>query len=469
MSPSPEAGSFRDRESRVYVDNGKIYRGLSEFSASNWLRLSSSKFFADLISEGLVVETKTCDKALEGWALTLEHALVDTISYPYEWSFGMLRSAALFNLHILGRAVENGWTLKDASAFNIQWNGAQPVFVDVGSFEPYEDGTPWVAYRQFCMMFLYPLMLNAYLGVDFRSFLRNSLEGISPSIASKLLGKRCVFRPGVLTHVLMHAKLEKRAELADAREAKELTEESGKLVARVKNVRQSRHHLLATIDSMSRLVRKLELPENRTAWGNYDKEHSYSDGSFELKKGFVRRQCAKVGAKVVWDIGSNTGTFSRLAASNADRVLAIDGDGLAVDRLYRSLKAERNSTILPLVMDLTNPSPAQGWLGEERSTLLTRSKPDLVLCLALIHHLVLTANVPLEAVVKWLRSLGCECIFEFVDLDDPMSQMLVRQKAGRHHALSYDEFKTAIHGRFDVVASQQLKGGMRTLYHLKPS
>lgn len=468
MSVVDVAGSFRDCDNRVYIDDTRILRGLNDRAAQNWLSLSDTQFFKDLTASGLVVETKMSDKSLEDWALVLEHARVDTISYPYEWSFGMLKSAALFHLHVFNRALQNGWALKDASAFNIQWVGTRPIFVDIGSFEPYEEGAPWAAYRQFCMMFLYPLMINAYIGMDFRPLLRSSLDGISPSLASRILGLRCMFKPGVLTHVHLHAKFERRAELLDAKEAKDLSEDSGQTVSYTKAPHQSKHRLLATIDAMSRLIRKLELPAHRTAWGDYDKEHSYSDRSFEEKQDFVSKHCAKTRPKIVWDVGSNTGTFSRLAASEANRVLAIDGDGLAIDRLYRSLKAERNTTIIPLVMDLTNPSPNQGWLGQERTSLTRRSKPDLVLCLALVHHLVLTANIPLDSVVSWLRSLGSSVIFEFVDLGDPMAQMLIRRKGGKHHPLSYEDFSSAIAGRFEVTDARKLKRGMRTIYYLKP-
>lgn len=461
-------GSFRDRHNQVFEKDGAIIRGVSSEAEQNWRALSTEPFFREFLAKGYVIETDIQGQAINGWPATMRHARVSTISYPYEWSFGMLKSAALFHLHLFERCIENGWTLKDASAYNVQWVGSKPVFIDTVSFEPYVDGAPWAAYRQFCMMFLFPLMVNAYAGIDFRPLLRSSLDGITPATARKILGLSSLHKPGVLSHVIMHAKLERRAELSDALEAKGLTEASGKEVQEIRSPRHSKTMVLGTIDSLARLIRKLELPEARTAWGDYAQEHSYSDASFEAKQEFVTRHCAERHRKVVWDIGCNTGTFSRIAASHADTVLAVDGDGLAIERLFRTLKSEGNENILPLVLDLTNPSPNQGWLGQERTSLDRRSKPDLVLCLALIHHLVLTANVPLASVIGWLRSLGSELIIEYVDIADPMSQMLVRNKRNDHHELTEAEFVRAIEPHFSVSDSKVLKGGLRTLYYLRP-
>ncbi|MGZ2403904.1 hypothetical protein [Rhizobium ruizarguesonis] len=462
------SGSFRDKHNQVFEQDGAILRGISIEAEQNWIALSEEPFFRQLLEEGYVVKTELRKQGISGWPATMHHARVPTISYPYEWSFGMLKSAALFHLHLLERCLENGWMLKDASAYNVQWNGAKPVFIDIPSFERYDEGAPWAAYRQFCMMFLYPLMLSAYRGIDFRPLLRSSLDGITPSAARKMLGGSAAYKPGVLSHVFLHATLERRAELKDAAEARSVTENSGRSVRNRNVARHTKRMLLGTIDSLRRIVRKLELPEVRTSWGNYAQEHSYSDGSFEAKKAFVQRHCSTRRRTCVWDIGCNTGTFSRLAAAHSDQVIAIDGDGLAIERLYRALKAEQNTRILPLVANLTNPSPNQGWLGTERVSLEERSKPELILCLALIHHLVLTANVPLISVIQWLRSFNCDVVLEYVDLEDPMCQMLLRNRGGSHHSLTDHELRNSLQGKFTVVDSEDLKGGLRTIFLLSP-
>jgi hypothetical protein len=271
----------------------------------------------------------------------------------------MLKDAALLHLDILEAAIPEGWTLKDASAYNVQFIGARPVFIDIPSFTPYVPGDPWIGYRQFCMMFLYPLMLSAYRGIDYRPLLRSSLEGIDPATANQILTGYSRFKKGVLGHVYLHAKMQDRHKSKDLDEARHLTEEVDERPSERKTGRHSEAMVMGVLHGLRRTVERLSSPDDRTTWGNYETDHSYAEASLAAKSAFVQQVVDERHRRSAWDIGCNTGTFSQIAASNSDYVLAIDGDVKAIERLYQRQKAARAANILPLVMDIANVSPAQ--------------------------------------------------------------------------------------------------------------
>ena len=465
----PDAGSFRDRSNRVYDDGTNIVRAIDETALSNWRSLRSTSFFKKLVAnrEVVVTEEVAAPNGVTGWAGALSHARVPFVSYPYEWSFGMLKEAALLQLDLTSDAIEEGWTLKDASAYNIQFVNSRPIFIDIPSFEPRVEGTPWQGYRQFCRMFLYPLMLKAYRDVDFTPFLRSDLEGIDPVIANRLLTGRAKFRKGVLSHVMLHARMQQRAASSELDEAKRLTEDAQGSVSDRGFGKHSKTMILATIDGLRRTVAKLETPESRTTWGNYDTEHSYGDASYEKKKEFVARNAGRSPRRMIWDIGCNTGTFSRLAEAHCEHVISIDGDPVAIERLFQAEKRREGSKILPLLVNLSNVSPAQGWRGAERKALDQRGKPDLVLCLALIHHMVIAANIPMDEFIGWLHDLGSELIIEFVTAQDDMARMLLRNKVNQYQDYTIANFERLLEPLFVTVESEELKGGHRKIYYLQ--
>jgi len=469
-----DPGSFRDRNNRVYDDGARIFRGLSATALENWQKVSRERFFQDLLREGKVVATQSVTEPellrhpeLGGWAGVVEHARIPFISYSYEWSFGMLKDAALLHLDILARALENGWTLKDSTSFNVQFQDSRPIFIDIPSFEPHVEGEPWRGYRQFCMMFLFPLMLKAYRDVDFGPFLRSDLEGIDPSLANKLISGRSRFRKGVLPHVYLHARMQERAAARELAEAKALNEDAKGRVSRSRGVKQSKTMLLATVDSLRRTIERMSTADSRTTWGDYETDHSYGDTSYESKKQFVAKHAGEKPRRLVWDIGSNTGTFSRLCEPFAEHVVSIDGDPKAIERLYQTEKRRPSSKLLPMIANLSNISPNHGWRGAERKALDSRTRPDLVLCLALIHHMVIAANVPMQEFVDWLHSLGGDLIIEFVSATDDMSQMLLRNKVNQYEDYTEERFEQLVARHFEIADSASLKGGHRKIYYLR--
>jgi hypothetical protein len=452
---STELGSFRDPDSRVFLDDDVVYRVLSPDGWQDWLALSATPLAADdrLIATEAVELDDLPDLTAGPAAGALKHEKVPFVSYPYEWPFSMLKDAALLQLSLGRSALEHDLTLKDASAYNVQYKGSRPVFVDIGSFERLNEGEPWAGYRQFCMLFLYPLMLQAYKGMPHHALLRGSLDGIKPAEARALLSAR---RRGVFTHVVLHARLEARYGDAGGREVKRDLKRAG----------FGKALLDANLRKLEKLVRRLEFKPGHTAWTEYGSTNTYSDDEAARKAEFVRA-AAERHKGLVWDLGCNDGTYSRVAAEHADGVVAVDADHATVDGLYRALREEQRTDILPLVMSLTDPSPDIGWRGLERARLERRGTPDLALALALIHHVVITGNVPVREFVGWLRSLDCALVIEFPERADPMVQKLLSGKTEKANPdYERETFERALGERFEVERTERL--GSRTLYEARP-
>lgn len=463
-----DLGSFRDPTGRVYELGGRIVRGIDETAAADYEKLSHEKFFTRGIKKGGIVPTKQIASdefvannfsGTEAWAAFLEHEKIPFISYPYEWSFSMLRDAALLQLEILEDAFNAGWTLKDATPYNIQWRGVRPVFIDIPSFQPRLAGEQWVGYRQFCMLFLTPLMVKAYLDISHTDLLRANLDGLSPPEAARYFRGLSRLRRGVLSHIFFPAIVERSI-------AKRERDAAPAQMRR--RVVQSDSMVLGLVQQMKRLVSSIKRPIEHTDWSNYERTHSYEDLEFKEKEAFVRHHAGARRRTMVWDIGCNTGHFSKICAEFAEHVIAIDGDHDAIEQLYLREKMLEDSNILPLNMNLANLSPAQGWAGSERKAFDKRSRPELVLCLALIHHIRFSANIPCALFLDWLRSLESEIIIEFVDRTDDMVIKLLTNKKEQYKDYSLEIFEGQVRERFEVIDTRDLKGGKRRIYMLHP-
>lgn len=457
---SVDPGSFRDWDSRVFHADGRVLRALSEDGLAAWRAFAGSRLFGEAVAEGKLVATEEVEGTGLGVdaAAILEHERIPFVSYPYEWPFAMLRDAALLQLELLRRALAEDLTMKDASSYNVQWRGARPVFVDVGSFERLPDGEPWQGYRQFCMLFLNPLLLQAYKGIPFQPWLRGSLAGISPTDARRALTGRDLLRRGVLTNVALHARLERR-HAASERDVRRDLERAG----------FRKELIVANVKRLEKLVRGLEWEPGRTEWSGYGATTSYTEPDAARKEAFVREVAAARRRDLVWDVGCNEGRHARIAAEHARTVVAFDQDAAVVDRLYRELAAEGATEILPLVGDVTDPSPGLGWRGQERLPLEARGRPDLTLCLAVLHHVAIGGNVPVAEFLSWLAGLGTELVIEFPTRDDArVAALLRRKRPGAHPDYDLRPFEAALEERFEVGRREELAGGARVLYAARP-
>lgn len=463
-----EPGSFRDRDSRVVITDDAILRALSPEGAADWDELAASPLLEALVDRGDLIGTKEVDLSTlngstdllpTGVTKVLEHERVPFVSYPYEWTFSQLQDAALLQLDLGIAAIDEGLMLKDATPYNVQFLGSRPVFIDVGSFEKVPEGLPWVGYRQFCMLYLYPLLFQAHKDIPFHPWMRGSIDGIQPIDAIKVFSLIDRLKKGVFLHTSLHARLDRRANKSGPGDADAPKKERTVKPEAVK----------AHMASMRRLVSKLRWKSGETSWSGYRAHNTYSDDDDKRKQEFVTEVAASKSPALTWDMGCNDGAYSRIAAASSERVVAFDFDHATVEALYRSLKEEGNTSILPLVGNLADPSPGLGWRGLERRTLTDRGVPDLMLALALIHHVSISANIPISEFLEWVKDVGSTLLIEFPKRTDPMVRALLANKQeGANLDYDLENFELELGRRFNVERREELPSGDRVLYLASP-
>ena len=446
--------SFRDPSGFLFSRSGTLYRQVNQIYATDYEHLMSSGLYEKLVENGRLVSHREVEIEPANPALVykvLEPERVPFISYPYEWSFGMLREAALTTLAIQKRALKAGMTLKDSSAYNIQFLCGKAALIDSLSFEVYNPGEPWVAYRQFCQHFLAPLALMALVDVRLSQLLRVYIDGVPLDLGSRLLPFRTRLNVGLLTHIHIHARAQKRY--------------AGKEVSQAgRGAGMSPQALRGLIDSLENTVKKLRWKPIGTEWGDYYEFTNYSDEAFEIKKRLVAAWSSRVNPKLVWDLGANAGVFSRAAGPGNAFVAAWDIDPCAVERNYLQMRKAKEQNILPLVLDLTNPSPSIGWHNRERASLSDRAPADLVLALALIHHLAISNNVPLPQVADFFADMGRWLVIEYVPKSDSQVQKLLKSRKDIFDGYTREGFEQAFSQRFKVHEVQQVGDSERVLY-----
>jgi hypothetical protein len=464
VTAEPDSGSFRDPLTRVFLDGPAVWRGLSSEALADFEALASKPFFAAALERGELVGTElVTESPLPGeWAGTLRHQRIDVLSYPFEWSFEMLRDAARLQLDLTRRALAEQMITKDASSYNVQFVGPQPVFIDIGSFERLRKGEPWAGYRQFCELFLNPLYIQAICDVPFQPLLRGHVDGVTPEVAAAIIGRRGRFTKGVFSNVRLHAGAERK--YADADRERDVR-------AELKSAGFGPALIDAQLRNLEKAIDQLKWRRQGSIWSNYTDRGHYTDRDLDTKSKFVAEAVTRLGsAPTVLDLGANDGHFSRLAVdAGAASAIAVDSDHLVVDRLYRQLREQGEKRITPLVIDLADPSPAVGWRGRERPSFVDRMRPDLVLCLAVVHHLALTNNVPLDEIVAFLADFDCPLVVEFPHRDDPMAtRLLARKRQGLFESYDLTPWERALEARFVVDERLDLPSGTRTLYRASP-
>jgi SAM-dependent methyltransferase len=454
-----DPGSFRDPSGFVFSRDGALLRQINSSFAADWDDLVTSGLLTTLQQSGLLIGHQPAPISAAA-SPDEAHAVirperVDFISYPYEWSFGMLRDAALLTLEAQAAAYEKGFTLRDATAYNVQFQRGRPILIDTLSFERAEAGAPWIAYRQFCEHFLAPLALMAHRDVRLGLMLRDYLDGIPLDLASRLLPGRTRWNLGLGPHIHAHAR-------AQARFADQGTEAAA--ASRKTTVSPLKQRAL--IDSLQRTIRKLDWKPSGTEWADYAENTSYGEDATAVKDDLVRRLLGAAGGTVVWDLGANTGRFSRIAAALGRNVVAWDVDPAATERHYRLVRRDSTESVLPLVLDLANPSPGLGWAGEERRSLAERSNADVVLALALVHHLAIGRNVPLERIADYVAGLARGLVIEFVPKEDPMVRKLLATREDVFPDYTLDGFRAAFGARFEIAEEAPVTGTSRILFRL---
>ncbi|UCD17085.1 MAG: class I SAM-dependent methyltransferase [Candidatus Zixiibacteriota bacterium] len=449
------AASFRDPSGFIFRRDGILYRQINRAYQAEYDLLMSSGLYKELVDANLMVphdEVEEAPAQPDTSYRVIQPRPVPFISYPYEWCFSQLKNAALIILDIQKRAMAHDMVLKDASAYNIQFMSGKPILIDTLSFARYFEGRPWVAYRQFCKHFLAPLALMCYRDVRLGQLSRIYIDGVPLDLAGILLPWRTRMSLSLLTHIHLHARSQKHFA------SKQVTPSAGTM---------RRQALLGLIDNLESCVGKLNWQPGGTVWADYYDQTNYDEDSLEHKKRLAAAFLERTSAASVWDLGANIGLFSRIAAAGGAFTVAFDFDPAAVEKNYRECVRAKETRILPLVLDLTNPSPGIGWEHRERLSLLERAPADAVLALALIHHLAIGNNVSFDRVAQFFGKIGRTLIIEFIPKDDSQVKRMLASREDIFPEYTRDEFEKAFSRIFTIEQTAAIENSKRILYLMK--
>lgn len=421
MSPHPSSDkhsirpSFRDPSGFVFKRKGNIFRQVNQVYAHEYKHLMNSGLYQRLVDENLLIPHHEVDTHPEQPTIAykvIQPETVPFISYPYEWCPSQLRDAALLTLHIQRIALEHGMSLKDCSAFNIQFLQGKPIFIDTLSFEIYREGEPWVPYRQFCQHFIAPLALMRYKDLRLGAFLERNIDGLPLDLTVKLLPLRSMFNVHLFIHLHLHARAQRHASVRKINTAQKV----------------SRTAHLGLLDSLEAAIRSLDQNRIASRWSSYYQETNYTPAAFTHKKQILASILDEIKPKTVWDLGTNVGVFAQLATMRKIPCVGMDADPAAIEIAYRDACRRHDAHFLPLVIDLTNPTPAIGWNHRERMSLLERGPAPMVLALALIHHLAIGNNLPLNMIAEFLAEIADWLVIEFIPKEDSQVQTMLANR-----------------------------------------
>jgi hypothetical protein len=450
------AASFRDPAGFIFTRDGVLYRQINETARADYDRLLASGLYRQLAESGDMVAHEDVDRRLspDGRALrVIQPERVEFISYPYEWCFSQLKDAALLTLRLQKAAMRHEMSLKDATPYNVAFSNGRPVLIDTLSFEIGVPGSPWVAYRQFCEMFLAPLALMSQVDIRLQQMLRPYIDGVPLDLASTLLPWGSRLRPGLLMHIHLHAAAQRRS--------------AGRPAGSGAGKQLSRNALAGIIDNLERTVKGLEWRAPGTTWGNYYEATNYTDAAFANKREIVEDAIARLAPSSVWDLGANDGTFSRVASDRGIPTVAFDVDPVAVEKNYRRVKQASERHMLPLLLDLTHPSGRYGWANEEREALADRGPADLALALALVHHLAIAHNVPLPRIAEYLARLARTLVIEFVPKEDSQVQRMLASRKDIFDGYTQRGFEAAFSACFEIERAIPVREAARTIYVMR--
>lgn len=458
-----DPGSFKDPDGRVFEHRGLIYRTLSASAHNRMQTYIGNNTLSDFTAGGLLIESDLVNAAEAGLDaaevgdVVMRHERIPVQTYPSEWSFDMLRDAALVTLDLLLECLDRDLMLKDATAFNVAFHDGRMQFFDTLSIEDYAEGDPWDGYAQFCREFLFPLMLTSYRGVEFQPWLRGSLSGIPVRTFARLLSLREKLRGAVIKHVVLQAKLDRGFADTDT-----------EMRSSFKSMKFSKPMIVGNVTGLAKTLKSLRYEAGDSVWGDYAQSHSYSAADEATKRDFVEKAVARLKPATVVDLGGNIGDYSLLVAPHAERVCCVDIDPACINTLYRRIREGGPRNVVPIVGDLLNPSPALGWNLAERQDLFSRIRSDSFLALALVHHLAIGGNVPLSNIVDVLFRIAPSGVVEWVDKSDAMVQRMLRNRTDVFGDYTWESFRRELERRFTIVETVDTHDGARRLCLLEP-
>lgn len=442
--------SYRDPSGFVFTHNGEVFRQINLSFKEHWDAFHASGLYNDLVASGRLISHTSVEQNLTGlpnWYRTIQPEPLQFISYPYEWTFGMLKDAALLTLEIAAEALQNSFVLKDASPYNVQLHGGKMIFIDSLSFENYTDGEPWVAYRQFCEAFLAPLALMHFCQLPLNGLFLAFPDGVPLLHAKKLLPIPSRFHLQLYLHLHLHAS------------------QSSKKESNGGKVHLTKQKLLNVLESLRQTVKSLRFDGFENVWGGYYKEASARGGYIEEKKSVIEEWLKRLpGLQSAIDIGGNRGEFARLVCAPGRRVICADSEHHAVEQLYKQVRETTEPGLFPVVMDFVTPSPALGLNNRERSPFFERAASDLALALAVVHHLAIGRNVPFNGIAQTCAALGRWLIIEWVPKEDEKTQTLLRNKSDVYGWYTQENFLGAFAALYRTVETKPVLSSGRTLY-----
>ena len=450
------SSSFRDPNSFLFTRYGVLYRQINEGGLIDYQRLLSSDLYKQLVNSNYLIPHKEVPVEMGATPrakVVIQPEKLEFISYPYEWSFSQLKDAALLTLDVAITSLNHGMILKDASAYNVQFYKGKPVFIDTGSFEEYQENEPWVAYNQFCMHFLAPLALMAKRDIRLGNLSRQYIDGAPLDLASRLLPLKSWLSYSLLTNIHLHAITQSRYGDSGQREKK--------------TPKVSRMGMFGLLSSLRKAVHSLTWKPIATEWGDYYNNTNYSSEAAKHKGLLIDQFVTSIKPKTVWDLGGNNGHYSRIASKHNASVVCWDIDPMAVEANYRHIRENKETTILPLLLDLTNPSPDLGWANKERGSLQTRGPVDLVMGLALVHHLAISNNVPLRNVAEYFAHLAEYLIIEFVPKDDSQVKRLLSSREDVFPDYDIGSFELEFTSYYQIIKRVPVEDSYRTLFLMK--
>lgn len=445
--PLSNRASFRDNAGRIVEEEGTLVRYIAPHFLPTWHVFEGSGLCGELIDTGKLIAYTTRGKAASG-ELAILPERIPFVSYPNEWSLSQLRAAALLTLGIAEHALRFDFVLRDANAFNVQWRYGRPIWIDSLSFERRTENV-WSGYGQFCRHFLAPLILGTLCGPDVLRLLTAYSDGIPLQAASQILGHRGWFRPGVLVHQHLHAVASAKIQTENVTKANRRKPES----------------LSKLFESLRSTIEALPVPERKSSWARYTPQDHYGS-SKSTKVTFVDRSIHRLKPTSIWDLGANTGDYIRKHVPTGGYALAIDSDHSCVEECCKRSGSVQGH-LLPLWIDLLNPTPSVGWAAEERASLSERGPADLVLALALVHHLNISGGIPPTRISSWLARLGRHVIVELADAEDPMVKMLAGSTRRHTQVPTIEQFRVALENDFIVESTQALSDIPRSLLVLR--
>ena len=448
--------SFRDPSGFLFTKDNTLYRQINTSYKESFDQLIKSGLYEKLVKENLLIAHKRSSSKFslskDAYKI-IKPEYIPFVSYPYEWCFSQLKDAALLTLQIQKHALKYEMTLKDASAYNVLFVGASPIFIDTLSFESYEKGMPWIAYKQFCQHFLSPLLLMALKDVRLNKLSINFIDGVPLDLTSKLLAKSSFLNPNIFAHIHLHAKTQKMFQKTSFKKTQKTL---------------SKKSQVALIENLISFIEKLRPKKQKTQWQKYYTFTNYSRTAFKNKKNLVSNflKLAK-NKNIIWDLGANTGEFSQIASKYCKLVISIDSDPQAVELNYTKAKRQNNKNILPIISDITNPSPSIGWVNKERVSLFKRGSVDLILALALIHHLAISNNLSFQHLSDFFADISEFLIVEFIPKEDSNAKILLASRKDIFPDYNEKGFETKFNSNFQILEKQKINDSKRTLYLMK--